>query len=58
MPKNPRNEAQPSEDDPLDLEEPTPKEPDAESWDVFLPDDEPELLPDQSDFWIERDRPF
>jgi len=43
-------------DFPNDWEQRTPLELEDDRWDVFLPDGDPEPLPDSGDFWIEFNR--
>ena len=40
------------EDDECDLDEPEAEDADDDRWDVFLLDDDGELIPERSDFWI------
>ncbi len=53
MPQEPRHEIPDPEDFRDDWEARTPLELEDERWDVFLPDGEPDPLPDSGDFWIE-----
>jgi len=56
MPFEPRQDPIQPENLHDDWDDPAPLELDDDRWDVFLPDYEPDPLPEPSDFWIEFDR--